>query len=135
MKVDSEGIKEKAMGKTILIVVDEPKNMTLTRDLLKISGNETIEARDGKEGVEKAKAAKPNLILMDIMMPKMDGYAACTAIKADQSTRHIPVVMLTAVGYDLNKKLAKQMGADGYVTKPFSRQQLLDAITPLLGKY
>jgi len=135
MKVDSEGIKEKAMGKTILIVEDEPKNMTLTRDLLKISGYETIEARDGKEGVEKAKAAKPNLILMDIMMPKMDGYAACTAIKADQSTRHIPVVMLTAVGYDLNKKLAKQMGADGYVTKPFSRQQLLDAITPLLGKY
>jgi CheY-like chemotaxis protein len=123
------------MGKTILIVEDEPKNMTLTRDLLKISGYETIEARDGKEGVEKAKAAKPNLILMDIMMPKMDGYAACTAIKADQSTRHIPVVMLTAVGYELNKKLAKQMGADGYVTKPFSRQQLLDAITPLLGKY
>jgi CheY-like chemotaxis protein len=123
------------MGKTILIVEDEPKNMTLTRDLLKISGYETIEARDGKEGVEKAKAAKPNLILMDIMMPKMDGYAACTAIKADQSTSHIPVVMLTAVGYDLNKKLAKQMGADGYVTKPFSRQQLLDAITPLLGKY
>jgi CheY-like chemotaxis protein len=123
------------MGKTILIVEDEPKNMTLTRDLLKISGYETIEARDGKEGVEKAKAAKPNLILMDIMMPKMDGYAACTEIKADQSTRHIPVVMLTAVGYDLNKKLAKQMGADGYVTKPFSRQQLLDAITPLLGKY
>ena len=123
------------MGKTILIVEDEPKNMTLTRDLLKISGYETLEARDGKEGVEKAKAAKPNLILMDIMMPKMDGYAACTAIKADQSTRHIPVVMLTAVGYDLNKKLAKQMGADGYVTKPFSRQQLLDAITPLLGKY
>jgi CheY-like chemotaxis protein len=123
------------MGKTILIVEDEPKNMTLTRDLLKISGYETIEARDGKEGVEKAKSTKPNLILMDIMMPKMDGYAACTAIKADQSTRHIPVVMLTAVGYDLNKKLAKQMGADGYVTKPFSRQQLLDAITPLLGKY
>jgi CheY-like chemotaxis protein len=123
------------MGKTILIVEDEPKNMTLTRDLLKISGYETLEARDGKEGVEKAKAAKPNLILMDIMMPKMDGYAACAEIKADQSTRHIPVVMLTAVGYDLNKKLAKQMGADGYVTKPFSRQQLLDAITPLLGKY
>ena len=64
------------MGKTILIVEDEPKNMKLTRDLLKISGFETIEAVDGKEGVEKAKSAKPNLILMDIMMPKMDGYAA-----------------------------------------------------------
>jgi CheY-like chemotaxis protein len=121
------------MGKTILIVEDEPKNMTLTRDLLKISGYETIEARDGKEGVEKAKSTKPNLILMDIMMPKMDGYSACREIKADQSTKNIPVVMLTAVGYDLNKRLAKQMGADGYVTKPFSRQQLIDAISPLLA--
>ena len=120
------------MGKTILIVEDEPKNMTLTRDLLKISGYETVEAWDGAQGVEKAKSAHPNLILMDIMMPKMDGYAACNAIKADQSTKNIPVVMLTAVGFDLNKKLAKQMGADGYVTKPFSRQQLMDAISPLL---
>jgi CheY-like chemotaxis protein len=121
------------MAKTILIVEDEPKNMTLTRDLLKISGYQTIEAVDGVQGVEKAKASKPDLILMDIMMPRMDGYAACREIKADPSTRLIPVVMLTAVGYDLNKKLAKQMGADGYVTKPFNRQQLLDAITPLLA--
>ena len=121
------------MGKTILIVEDEPKNMTLTRDILKISGYETIEAVDGRQGIDKAKSAKPNLILMDIMMPKMDGYAACREIKADPSTKNIPVIMLTAVSYDLNKRLAKQMGADGYVTKPFSRQQLLDAITLLLG--
>jgi CheY-like chemotaxis protein len=121
------------MGKTILIVEDEPKNMTLTRDILKISGYETIEAVDGRQGVEKAKSARPNLILMDIMMPKMDGYAACREIKADPATKNIPVIMLTAVGYDLNKKLAKQMGADGYVTKPFSRQQLVDAISVLLG--
>jgi CheY-like chemotaxis protein len=121
------------MGKTILIVEDEPKNMTLTRDMLKISGYETIEAVDGRQGVEKAKSAKPNLILMDIMMPKMDGYAACREIKADPATKNIPVIMLTAVGYDLNKRLAKQMGADGYVTKPFSRQQLVDAISLLLG--
>jgi CheY-like chemotaxis protein len=121
------------MGKTILIVEDEPKNMTLTRDLLKISGYETVEAVDGRQGVEKAKSARPDLILMDIMMPKMDGYAACREIKADPATKNIPVIMLTAVGYDLNKRLAKQMGADGYVTKPFSRQQLVDAITLLLG--
>ena len=121
------------MGKTILIVEDEPKNMTLTKDILKISGYETIEAVDGRQGVEKAKSARPDLILMDIMMPKMDGYAACREIKADPATKNIPVIMLTAVGYDLNKKLAKQMGADGYVTKPFSRQQLVDAIGLLLG--
>jgi CheY-like chemotaxis protein len=121
------------MGKTILIVEDEPKNMKLTRDLLNMSGFETTEAWDGRQGVEKAKGEKPNLILMDIVMPKMDGYEACRLIKADQSTKNIPVVMLTAVGFDLNKRLAKQMGADGYVTKPFSRQQLMDAISPFLG--
>ena len=121
------------MAKTILIVEDDPKSMKLTNDLLKISGYATIQATDGKQGVELAKSAKPDLILMDIMMPNMDGYTACREIKADQSTRNTPVVMLTAVGYDLNKKLAKQMGADGYITKPFSRQQLIDAISPLLA--
>ena len=121
------------MAKVILIVEDDPKSMTLTKDLLKISGYTTIQAADGMQGVELAKSAKPDLILMDIMMPKMDGYTACHDIKADPVTRNIPVVMLTAMGYDLNKKFAKQMGADGYVTKPFSRQELIDAISPLLA--
>jgi len=78
------------MGKTILIVEDEPKNMTLTKDILKISGYETIEAVDGRQGVEKAKSARPDLILMDIMMPKMDGYAACREIKADRRLKTSP---------------------------------------------
>ena len=121
------------MAKVILIVEDDPKSMTLAKDLLKISGYTTIQAADGMQGVELAKSAKPDLILMDIMMPKMDGYTACHHIKADPVTRNIPVVMLTSVGYELNKKLAKQMGADGYVTKPFSRQELIDAISPLLA--
>ena len=118
------------MGKVILIVEDDPKSLTLTRDLLQISGYTTIEAANGEQGVELAKAKKPDLILMDIMMPKMDGYSACQAIKADEATRKIPVVMLTAVGYELNKELAKRIGADGYVTKPFSRQELMAAISP-----
>jgi two-component system response regulator VicR len=121
------------MVKTILIVEDDPKSMTLTKDLLKISGYETIQAFDGQQGVAMAKSAHPDLILMDIMMPKMDGYAACSAIKADKSTSKIPVIMLTAVGYDLNKKLAKQFGAQGHLTKPYSRKDLMDAIGPLLS--
>jgi DNA-binding response OmpR family regulator len=121
------------MGKVILIVEDDPKSMTLTNDLLKISGFTTIQATDGAQGVELAKSAKPDLILMDIMMPKKDGYTACHEIKADQATKNIPVIMLTAVGYELNKKLATQMGANGYVTKPFDLQRLTNAITPLLA--
>jgi len=121
------------MGKVVLIVEDEPNNMKLTSDLLAILGYSSIKAVDGQQGVEVAKKYKPDLILMDIMMPKMDGYAACHAIKIAPETKNIPVVMLTAVGYDLNRRLATQMGADGYLTKPFSRQQLADAISPFLS--
>ena len=120
------------MSKLILIVEDDPKSLKLTRDLLQVSGYETIEATDGKQGVELAKAKKPDLILMDIMMPKMDGYNACHAIKADEATRRIPVVMLTAVGYELNEELAKRLGANGYITKPFDHQKLLDVISQFL---
>ena len=120
------------MSKLILIVEDDPKSLKLTRDLLQVSGYATIEATDGKQGVELAKAKKPDLILMDIMMPKMDGYTACSKIKADQATKVIPVIMLTAVGYELNEELAKRLGANGYITKPFTREELLDAISQFL---
>ena len=120
------------MSKLILIVEDDPKSLKLTRDLLQVSGYETIEATDGKQGVELAKAKKPDLILMDLMMPKMDGYTACSKIKADQATKVIPVIMLTAVGHEFNKKFAMEMGADGYITKPFTREELLDAISRFL---
>jgi DNA-binding response OmpR family regulator len=117
------------MAKVVLIVEDEPKSLKLIRDLLKVSGYKTIEATDGKQGVELAKAKKPDLILMDVMMPKMDGYTACRAIRADKVTKAIPVVMLTVLDSELNKKLAKDMGANGYITKPFSHQELLDVIS------
>ena len=120
------------MPKVILVVEDDPKSLILTRDILQASGYTTIEAIDGEQGVELAKAKKPDLILMDILMPKMDGYAACHAIKTDKATREIPVVMLTAMGYELNKELAKRLGAGGYITKPFSRQELLDVISQFL---
>ena len=120
------------MVKLILIVEDEPRNLTLLRDLLQVSGYKTIEATDGEKGVELAKSKKPNLILMDIMMPKMDGYTACRAIKTEKATKAIPVVMLTVLGHELNKELGKDMGAGGYITKPFTRQELLDVINQLL---
>ena len=114
--------------KVILIVEDEPKSLVLIRDLLRLSGFTTIEATDGKQGVELAKAKKPDLILMDIMMPKMDGYTACHEIKLDEATKAIPVIMVTSLDYELNKELGKRVGADGYITKPVNRQELVDVI-------
>ncbi|MBA7666115.1 Alkaline phosphatase synthesis transcriptional regulatory protein PhoP [subsurface metagenome] len=87
-----------------------------------------LEASDGEEAIDIIHTQKPDLILMDILMPNLDGYTACYEIKRDQATRVIPVVMLTGIGYELNKKLAQELGADGYVTKPFNLQDLLDTV-------
>ena len=121
------------MEKVILIVDDDYKNLKLERDLLDVCGYRTIQATDGKQGVELAKKQKPNLILMDIMMPVMDGYSACYALKKDKETREIPVIMVTAVDFELNRKLAVEVSADGYITKPFDRRQLIDTIRPFLS--
>ena len=120
------------MAKVILIVDDDPKDLVLIRDLLRLSGFTTIEATDGKQGVELAKSKKPDLILMDILMPKMDGYTACHEIKMDKATKAIPVVMLTSLDYELNKALGKDMGAAEYITKPVDRQKLLEVINRFL---
>jgi CheY-like chemotaxis protein len=119
--------------KRILIADDEPTiRLTVTRML--DQDYIILEATNGEEAVDIAKGQKPDIILMDLMMPKMDGYTACSEIKADQATKMIPVIMLTAVGHELNKKYAMEMGAEGYITKPFTVQELTNVITPLLAK-
>jgi CheY-like chemotaxis protein len=119
--------------KRILIADDETDVRLLVRRMLD-KDYIVLEATNGEEAVEIAKGQKPDLILMDLIMPKMDGYTACSEIKADQTTKGIPVIILTAVGHELNKKFAIEMGAEGYVTKPFNIQELIDVITPILAK-
>ena len=112
---------------TILIADDELNIRLLVGNLL--GGDyDVIKASDGAEALALARLKRPDLILMDIMMPNMDGYSACHAIKNDEATAKIPVVMVTAVGQELNRMFAKQMGADGYITKPFQLRNLLDTI-------
>ena len=117
--------------KKVLIVDDESTIRMLVKSML-VNGYTVLEAENGEEAVHIARSQRPDLILMDIMMPEMDGYTACSVIKTDQQTKVIPVVFLTAVGYQLNKELAKQVGADGYITKPFTTTGLLDTIGKLL---
>ncbi len=119
--------------KKILIADDEPSiRLTVTKMLDK--DYIVLKATNGEEAVDIAKGQRPDLILMDLMMPKMDGYTACSMIKADQATKVIPVIILTAVSHELNKKFAMETGADGYITKPFTTQELMGVITPLLAK-
>ena len=117
--------------KKILVADDEQSIRALVTRFL--SNNYTVfEAEDGEVAIEMARLQKPDLILLDIMMPKMDGYTACHTLKRDPLTKTIPVVMLTGLGYALNLKLSQEIGADGYITKPFTHQDLLDTIGKLL---
>jgi two-component system alkaline phosphatase synthesis response regulator PhoP len=85
-----------------------------------------MEASNGEEAVNIARNEQPDLVLMDILMPKLDGYAACYAIKNNELTKDIPVVMLTGVGHEINRQLSQEMGATAYITKPFNPEDLLD---------
>ena len=117
--------------KKVLIVDDEPNVRRLSRKILS-NIFDVVEAEDGKQAIEIAVTQQPDIILMDMMMPKMDGLTACHAIKKDPTTKSIPVIMVTVIGFELNIKLSQQMGATGYVTKPFSSQDLLDKIGEVL---
>jgi len=116
----------------ILIADDEETVRALVKRLLSKS-YQVLEADNGEDAVKVAVNQKPDLILMDILMPKMDGLTACYAIKMNQATKAIPVVMLTAVDYELNRKLSQDvMGAQGYITKPFNSQMLTGLIAKFL---
>ncbi len=116
------------MEKTRILVVDDEQPIRSLVNRILSDKFVVLEASDGEEAVAIARHHKPGLILMDIMMPNMDGYNACSLIKTDQTTKRIPVVMLTGLGYELNKKLAGEVGADGYLTKPFTTSGLLETV-------
>ena len=117
--------------KKILIVDDEPNIRVLVSSILD-KEYIVLQANDGEEAVNTVRQKKPHLILMDIMMPKMDGYTACTQIRMSPETRNIPVVILTGVNHELNRKFAEEIGADGYITKPFSSEELHNVVRRLL---
>ncbi len=116
------------MIETILIVDDNLDNVTLLDKILKKSGYRTLKAYNGEEAVKLARQETPDLILLDIMMPIMDGFAACKIIKQDESTKHIPIFMLTAKQEINDKVRGLEIGADDYITKPFHLQELLARI-------
>lgn len=114
--------------KRILIADDEETVRSLVKRLLG-KNYRILEAENGEEAVKVAVNEKPDLILMDILMPKMDGLTACYAIKRNPATKEIPVVMLTAVDYELNRKLSQDvMGAQDYITKPFDAETLTNVM-------
>jgi two-component system cell cycle response regulator DivK len=121
------------MSKRILVVDDQEDLRGVLRDLLTGSGYTVIEAADGEAGVAKAKSDRPDLILMDIQMPVIDGYEATRRIKVDPDLNPIPIVAVSSFAMKGDEEKARAAGCDHYVTKPYSPMQLLRLIRGLLG--
>ncbi len=122
------------MEKVILIVEDNPKNLKLFKDLLRVWGYATIEALDGKQGVELAKTKIPDLILMDIQMPVMDGIEATKILKTYAGTKDIPIVALTSFVMVGDKERILEAGCDGYLAKPIDIHDLQKMVESYLPK-
>ena len=121
------------MGKRILIVDDEPSLVLLIEARLKANQYEVLSAADGQAGLEIAKKEKPDLIILDLMLPKMDGYKVCGLLKKDARYAKIPIILFTARAQEDDLKLGEEMGANAYITKPFEPQILLGKIRELIG--
>jgi two-component system alkaline phosphatase synthesis response regulator PhoP len=119
--------------KRILAVDDEPHILKLVSFSLSQHGYEVIQATDGMAAIEVAENEQPDLILMDVMMPILDGYAACERIKANPRTAHIPVVMLSAKSQAAEQKAGLERGALCYITKPFTPRELVQTVGELVG--
>jgi two-component system cell cycle response regulator DivK len=120
------------MTKRILVVEDEEDNRQILRDLLRTTGYELVEAEDGAQAVEAVARQRPDLILMDIHLPNMDGYEATRRIRSDPENKGIPIIAVTSYALTGDDAKALAAGCDGYVAKPFSPRQLLAKIREYL---
>ena len=120
------------LKKKILVVDDEADLVEMVALRLEASDFEVIKAYDGQTGLDKARNELPDLIILDLMLPKIDGYKICRMIKFDEKYKNIPVILFTAKAQDADKKLGMDVGADAYLTKPFESTVLLTKINQLL---
>jgi len=119
----------------ILIAEDEPDIRDLVAFTLRFAGHEVTPTSNGEEAFQQASVVMPDLILMDVRMPKMTGYEACRALKADPSLKDIPVVFLSAKGQDTEIQTGLDLGAEEYLLKPFAPDQLTQRLKEILAKF
>jgi len=122
------------MNTKILIVDDEEDILTLLEYNLEKAGFKVISADDGPEAIELTKKENPSLIILDIMLPSMEGTEVCKVIKRDNATSHIPIIMLTAKGEEVDRIVGLELGADDYITKPFSPRELVLRVKAVLKR-
>ena len=120
------------MTKRILIIEDQEDNRAIMRDLLSTAGYALIEAVDGEEGVRLARSERPDLILMDIQLPVLDGYEATRQIRATADLKSVPIIAVTSYALSGDEAKTREAGCDSYVAKPFSPRELLAKVRALL---
>lgn len=117
----------------ILLVDDEPSIVKMVGKRLEVEGFQVLIAMDGQDGLAKAQAEQPDLIILDLMLPKLNGYEVCTMLKQDTRYQKIPIVLFTAKAQDKDEKMGMECGANAFVRKPFRAQELMEHIRRLLG--
>ncbi|MCC5857983.1 MAG: response regulator [Ectothiorhodospiraceae bacterium] len=122
------------MAKRILIVDDEPNIVLSLEFLMKKAGYEVATAEDGEQALEAIRERAPDLVLLDVMMPRKDGFQVCQSIREQEAYKDLRIVMLTAKGRDLEQEKGLSLGADDYITKPFSTQDVVNKVRQLLGE-
>jgi DNA-binding response OmpR family regulator len=122
------------MAKSILLVDDEPNIVLSLEFLMKRAGYAVRTATDGDAALEAITEDRPDLILLDVNMPKRDGFEICQLIRSNPGWKDIPIIMLTAKGRDVEREKGLAMGADDYVTKPFATQEVVEKVEAILGK-
>ena len=118
----------------ILVIDDSPSQLMGIRRIVEKLGHDCITAEDGAQGVELAKAELPDLILMDVVMPNLNGFQATRAISRHETTSHIPVIMVTTKDQETDKVWGMRQGAKAYIVKPFNEAQLAQVVNDLLGR-
>lgn len=127
-------MQSNAIRKSIVVVEDEPDILEVLSYNLRREGFEVATSDDGEKGLSLIRKRKPDLVLLDLMLPKMDGLDVCRTLKNDPSTGHIPIIMVTARGEESDLVLGLEIGADDYVTKPFSPKELVARVKAVLRR-
>ncbi|WP_024304504.1 response regulator transcription factor [Pseudogulbenkiania sp. MAI-1] len=122
------------MTKTLLIADDEPNIVISVEFLMKREGFEVLVARDGEEALAKIREHRPDIVLLDVMMPKLSGFDVCQEVRADPALAGVRILMLTAKGRETEVAKGLALGADVYMTKPFSTRELVEKVRQLLGQ-
>lgn len=121
------------MRKSVLVAEDEPNIVLSLEFLLKKEGYEVRVATDGEEALREIESAPPDLVLLDVMIPKRDGYDVCQTIRANPEWNEVRIIMLTAKGLEVEREKGLALGADDYITKPFSTRELSERVKNIIG--